>query len=581
MEPIQTRKTIVILLAVVALAMGVALAVKQFPAKKTEPAAKPQEKLLGQLVKNDLPVLDLSVHFITAKGEDIPAPDTRLGEEGKKVEAKDGAEKKCPDLVGGDNEVGLDANALKKRGENCETSARWSVKKHPIGLSLYFQNSKEIAALFAEKSWLSELLQNRFFQGIFHEPLRDAGIRAEDLHLDGLQGAFLRTLVFEALGADAALHYDIAHGKQGFIFSFVGEKCAYFSNALPIMAKVLVRSAYRIPSLTELILEMRIGQQRLFLTRVDGRVYLANGLEALINVLESLPTSGKVMKNMPLVLTLRSQAFVTNILPTLTGSEEWEMQLGFSLSDKSVGQFTFPAGKLVQPLTPKIYKGVPASIPSDVFAALVTSYSLPPEMTEAEWRKLATDGPDTTPATDRPSEGGFALIWDLDAAANAITQMGVVIGNNRTPEAADKFKKYFRHKERTAECGGGAVFLAATSDRLLRRMKESCNGQSTSIINWQNNEAVDALASQQLFFAINPGTGFRELFLAGGGASGGELGDFAPQWKKEYEKAKTAMRQDGEKAIGSLPIFAYSGSAKDSAKTVVLQGIMVKQGGAR
>jgi len=574
-EPIQTRrKTAILLIVLVVIAGAAALAVFRLTGKTIPVTA------LTQLIRSDLPILDLDLQFVTTRGQEISSGETKLGKGGRAAKAQASPDKTCPDLIGGDTDSRTLGPESQKRGENCAKIARWVVKRHPIGLSLYFQDGMEVLSLFEDNSKVNELFQNRFFQGIFHEPLRDAGIRAEDLRLEGLEGAFLRTVLREALTADAQLHYDIAHGKRGFVFSFVREKCAYFAKALPVMARVLSRSGYRIPALPELILEMRIGLQRLFLTQVEGRVYLANGLEALINVLESLPPAAKAIDKMPLVLAIRSEAFVANILPVMVGAPEWELQVGFGVSEKSSGLFTFPAGKLTRALNPKIYKGIPASIPQDVFAALVTSYALPTDMADEEWQRIVTEGPGAITA-DHPSEAGFALIWDLDAETEGITQMGVVIANQKKPEAAEKFKKYFRDPQRTAECGGGTVFLAATSEKLLVRMKESCRGQSLSVLDWQNGEQAKLFDTTQLFFFANSGSGMRELFLAGGAASGGEIGDFAPQWKKEYEQAKAAMRQDGEKVINALPIFAYSGAAAEGAKTVVLQGYTVKQGGAK
>jgi len=579
-EPIQTRKTVILLIVVGLLAGVAALAFFRFSPNAPVTKAQKATTRLGQFVKSDLPILDLDLQFVSTRGQEIPSEQTKLGKTGTIAKVQAAPIKACPELIGGDTESRISKTDSEKRNENCAKSARWIVKKHPIGFSLYFQDGREVLSLFDNKTKVDELLQNRFFQGIFHEPLRDFAIRAEDLRLEGLEGAVLRTLIREAVVADAELHYDLAHGKRGFVFSFVREKCGYFSTALPVMARVLGRSGYRIPALPELILEMRVGLQRLFLTEVEGRVYLANGLEALINVLESLPASTKTTDNMPLALAVRSEAFVANILPVMIGAPEWELRLGFGLSDKNAGQLTFPAGKLTRPLSPQIYKGIPASIPHDVFAALVTSYALPAEITTKEWQRLVTEGPGIATA-GRPDAAGFAILWDLDAENEGITEMGVVIANQKTPEAAEKFKQYFREPQRTAECGGGAVFLAATSEKLLVRMKEACGGQSLSLLDRQNGEYAQTLDASQLFIFVNSAIGMRELFLAGGAAAGGELGDFAPNWKKEYEQAKVAMRQDGEKAISSLPIFVYAGAAPEGAKTVLLQGYMAKQGGAK
>ena len=45
------------------------------------------------------------------------------------------------------------------------------------------------------------------------------------------------------------------------------------------------------------------------------------------------------------------------------------------------------------------------------------------------------------------------------------------------------------------------------------------------------------------------------------GAKRADAGEFEPEWKQQYEKAKEAMRTDSEKVFRGLPILAYAGSA--------------------
>jgi hypothetical protein len=574
-EPTQTRKSIVII--IVAALLALVLAPALFWLYRTLQATP-----LSELIRSDLPVLDLQLQFVTIEGKAIPGDETRLGKGMRVAKRQPSAAPAgdCPELIGGDTRERTQGEDGNRRGENCPGTARWVVKRHPIGFSLTFQDGGKVLSLFDDNTPVNALFRSRFVQGIFYEPLQNAGIRAEDLRLEGLEGAFLRTFIAEALSAHGELHYDIAHGKKGFVFSFVRNECAYVSKALPVMARVLGRSGYRVSSLKEPILEMRIGLQRLFMTEHEGRTYLANGLEALINVLESLPAPAKPPLKTPLVLTVRSEAFVSKILPVMTGEPVWEMRLGFGLSEENPGTLEFAAGKLTRALCPKVYRGVPAGIPNDVFAALVTSYALFPDMKAGNWRRLAADGPGGI-GTEDPAEAGFAIIWDLDAQVDGLTQVGVIIANPKTPEAAEKFKGYFRDPALTAECGGGTVFLAATSEKLLVRMKESCGGQSLSVLDWERGGRAKAFDTAQFFLFLNPGSGMRELFLAGGAAGGGEGGEFAPRWKQEYEAAKAAMRRDGEKIFGALPIFAYSGNGSPTAKRVELKGFTVKQGGQR
>lgn len=573
MEPTQTRKIYILVTVTLLVIFLAGPGVMHVYRKMTKIP-------LGGFVKPELPILVLRLEFVDTQGKKIPGETTRLGKGPSPAAPNAQVPVDCPELVGGDTADRTQAEDGKKRDQTCPGTARWVVKRHPIGFSLYFEDAKKVLALFDEKTMVSELFHTRFFQGLFYEPLQNAGIPAEDLHLEGIEGAFLRTLIREALSAHGELHYDVAHGKRGFVFSFVRDKCAYMSKALPVIARSLARSAYRIPTLKELVLEMRIGHQRLFLTEVEDRIYMANGLEALINVFESLPEGPRPSVKSPLVLTVRSGAFVSNLPQAVIGDPEWEIRLGLGLAKDNPGTLEFGAGKLTRALCPKIYKGVPAGIPHDVVAAIVTSYPFSPEMKAEDWRRIASEGPGPHKSDD-PPEGGVAVIWDLDAQVDGITQMGVVIAGRKTPGTAEKYKAYFRDPELTAECGGGTVFLAATSEKLLARMKESCGGRSLSILDWERGGRAKEFDTAQFFLFLNPGGGIRELFLGGGAAAGGEAGEFEPQWKKEYEAAKAAMRKDGEKIFGALPIFAYSGAASPTAKTVELKGFTVKQGGAK
>jgi hypothetical protein len=532
---------------------------------------------LSKYVRTDLPMLELQLQFVDLQGKKVAPETTRLGNGKERESGKPSGD--CPELIGGDTRERSEPSPTEKRGEKCPQVATWRVRRHPIGFSLAFQEPQAILSMLNDNARAKELLGTKFFQGLFIEPLHSASVRAEDLHLEGLEGAFLKQFLREALTAHSELHYDVVHGKKGFVFSFVRDECPFAAKALPIVARVLARSGYRVAKLKEPILEMRIGLQRLFLTQHQDRVYLANGLEGLLNVLESLsPSNGKQPKT-PLLLTMRSEAFVDKLLPVMVGKPGWEMELGLGLSEESVGLVQLAGGKFSRQLRPKVFKGVLASLPHDVFAAVVTSYYLDPKMSIQEWQRLATEGP-AERLTDGPDEAGVAVLWELGTDKERITQIGIAIANQKNPDEVDKFKQYFANPELTAECGGGTVFLAATSPGLLARMKDACGGQSMSVLDWERGSKRKEYETSQLFLFMNPGAGMRELFLAGG-AQSGENGEFEPEWKQEYEQAKETMRQDGEKVFGGLPIFAYAGNVAASAPMIQLKGFSVKQGASR
>jgi hypothetical protein len=539
-----------------------------------------QQTPLRSFVRSDLPTLDLDLQFVDISEGEIPANETKLAvQTAGSATTPPIATNSCPEIRGGDIRGSLDIKAGDKIPATCPRTAKWYVKRHPIGLSLYLSKPEKILPLFEQNGPFKEIWDSRFVQGVLHDPLRNSSIRAEDIGLQGLEGAFLARLFKETIAAHSQLHYDIVHGRKGFVYSFIRNECPYAAKVLPVITRVLVRSGYRIQKLKEPIFEMRIGLQRLFITEYETRVYLSNGLEALVNVMENLQPSGNDPSNSPIVLTVRAEAFIDKLPEVMTGEPTFSMDFSFGISQESSDFLRLPAGKMARHLRPEVFKGVLAGIPHDVFAAAITSFYLPLNMTPQGWRDLATEGPDDKPV-DGPNEGGLAVIWDLSSAAKELTNMGVVIATQSDPDEALRLKNYFAKPELTAQCAGGTVFLAATSQLLLTRMKEACEHQSLSILDWERGVRSEEFNSKQLLFFMDPGVGIRELFLAGGAKSVGEEKPNT-QWKEQYEKAKAEMRENSEKVFASLPIFTYSGNVAPMATTIQLQGKKVRQGAAQ
>ena len=516
-----------------------------------------------------MPILDLVVKLRDAEGNELDAGGSRIADAG----AAPGADDRCPALTGGDDDS--TSGSGRKRPADCPKVATWYVKRHPIALTLYFVDGEAFLDWFDSNPEAQEFVAGRFFQGLLFEPLHSLKVRAEDLNLQGLEGEFMARLLREAIAAHAQFHYDISHGRKGFVLSFVHEESPFAARSLPLIAATLAQNGYRVARLQEPVLEMRIGLQRIFLTRHEGRVYVANGLEALLNVIDSLTPPSGGLPDAPLALTVRAEAFVDHVWPVMADAQVWDATYAFQLKGEKPGALSVPAGKFARRLHPQIFEGVFAAIPHDVFAAVATSYHLPPGMTTEDWRKLVTEGPDDTAASD-PPESGFALLWDFDAAQPQSGQVGIVVATQNALGTAEGFRQYLAKPDLGADCAGGTLFLAATSEKLLTRMKESCARQSLSILDWERGAHKARLQSSQLATFVNPGAGLRELFLAGG-AQSGDLGDFEPRWKQDYENAKAAMRQDGEKIFRGLPIFAYAGKA-GGGKTVTLDGFAVTQG---
>jgi hypothetical protein len=535
---------------------------------------------LSTFIRPDLPMLELQLQFIDINNDEVPAEQTRLaGASPNAEQAAGGNTDGCPELKGGDTRDGADVKAGDKLPQNCLKTVKWYVKRHPIGLSLYFSEPQKVLSFIEKNESFNAIWTSRFMQGILYDPLRNASLRAEDLGLQGLEGTFIAKLIKESISARGQLYYDVVHGKKGFVYSFVRNDCPYAAKALPVIGRILARSGYRVQKMPEPILEMRIGLQRVFITEYDSRVFLANGLEALINVIEGSQSDGRDLPNNPVVLAVQGEAFIDNLLQVMTGQTKFEMDLGFGLSKESPDVLRFPAGKIGKHLRPKIFKGVFAGIPHDAFAAAVTSFYLNPKRTPEEWQRLATEGPGDQPESG-PAESGIALIWDLSSEGREITNMGVVIANQTSPDNARQFENLFANPKLSTTCGGGTVFLAATAQSLLTRMKESCERQSLSVLDWERGSKTEEMGAKQLFFFLNPGVGMRELFLAGG-AKSKDPGKSSNPRAEQYEKAKAGIRADGEKVFTGLPLFIYSGNVAPSAKMVQLKGVNVRQGAAR
>lgn len=562
MEPPAPRRRLVYLIILLALAAAAAVGVAIFRQLAETP--------LHRMVRADLPMLDLVVKLRDLNGNDLSPADTRIGDS---AEIPAGNER-CPALVGGDSSEHTRVSMDEKRPADCPKLSTWYVKRHPVAFTLYIWDGEALLDWYDKTPQVRQWLSSRFVQGLLYGFLQSLKVKGEDLKLQGLQGEFMLSLLRDAIAASAQLHYDMVHGKQGWVLSFVRKDSRFAAKALPAMAGVLARNGFRAARLEEPVLEMRVGVERFFLTQYRDRLYLANGLEALLNVIESLtPPSDRL--SAPLTLTVRAEAFVDKLVPVMTGSPTWDANLSFTLKEDPLGSLSLARGPWDRQLHGKIFDGVLASIPHDAFAAVATSFRLSPTLTVEDWRRLATEGPREA-AAGPPEESGFALVWDFDAAHSPTGAIGIIIANQTDPQATESYKQYLRNAELSSECAGGALFLAASSESLLDRMKEACAHRSLSPLDWERGREKQRFGSAQLMAFLNPGAGLRELFLAGG-AAGDEGEDFAPQWKQEYLKAKAAMRADGEKLFAGLPILAYSGRSA-SGRTIRLEGHAVSQG---
>lgn len=586
MEQNKAGKNLILWICIGIIVIGAPIGYWAYQTFKKPEIPKPPETPpppLSDYIKSDLPILELDIQLINVHNQKIQPQVSRLIETAPdKQKTPPVIPQNCPELKGGDiydPTIIYDTyETEEEQPKDCPKIAKWYVKCHPIGFSLYFQDAEKILSALKDDPEIKKFYESKLVQGIFYDAIRSLNIRAEDIDPEGLKGAFLAKMVTQAMAAHGEIHYDVVHGKKGFVFSFVRHECPFASTALPLMIRYLARTGYKIPKLKEPIIETKIGVMRVFLTQYEDRIYLSNGLESLLNVIESLNKPENLPKS-AFTISVRGQAFLDNILQVIVGDPKWEARLGFNFSKDSPGVLQLDSGKFAKHFRPKIFKGVSASIPHDVFGAVITSLYLSPDMTDNQWQELTTAGPSNTP--QGPEEAGFAIIWDMNAENSRISEIGIVIANPTTPEKSAQFKRYFAQDELTAECSGGTMFLAATSNTLLTRMKESCEKQSLSILDWERGEKSKQLDAAQIAVFVNPKIGIREIFLAGEPKTE-EIDDeeTQPEWKKEYIKAKEFMQRDTDAVISTIPIIAYSGAA-DTTPIITLQGFTVKQGGLK
>jgi len=276
----------------------------------------------------------------------------------------------------------------------------------------------------------------------------------------------------------------------------------------------------------------------------------------------------------PLSLTLRSEAFIDNLLPVLTGAPTYPLQWDFALKDGQPGTLNLPAAAWQSQLHGQLFEGVLASIPHDAFAGVAASLALSPDLTTADWQALAKNGPSTNPPGTEPA--GVGLVWDF-TADSPTGAVGIIVANPQQPQASAAYSQYLKNPDLGAECAGGSLFLAASSESLLTRMKDACNKQSLSPLDWQRGVEKPRWQSAQLTAFVNTGAAVRELFLAGGAGNTQEANDFAPRWQQDYEAAKAAMRQEGDKLFYGLPILSYAGRVENASAGAKLEGKLVSQ----
>ena len=528
---------------------------------------------LASVLKADLPILNLTVKLLDINQQPLDAADSIIGSNDQQTI---NSNEQCSLLVGGDSAERSFASSDVTRPAECPNQAVWYVKTHPIALTLAFNQGQQFLTWWDQSAKVKNLVENRFIQGLFFGFAQSLKIKAEQLKLDGIQGEFLAHLLRDAIAANAQLHYDMVHAERGWVLTYQRSRSDFIEQALPAMMGLLATNAYKVNKLPEPIVQVRVGLQQIYMTEYQQRIYLAQSLEALLNVLESLkptPTDSDA----PLSLIVCAEAFVDNLVPVLAGQPSWNPRIDFALNDQQLGVINLPSGPWQLPLHDKIFEGVLASIPHDAFAALATSFQISPTLAVEDWQHFANQGPKAISNQAEPA--GLALIWDFEKTSPT-GAIGIVIANPTNPKASAAYQQYVKNSGYSAECAGGSLFLIASSQSLLSRIKDACAHQSLSPLDWQKGSEKSRFLASQLMAFVNPGVAMQELFMAGGAIDSADDSlernqKQIPHWQNDYLKAKDNMRKQANSLFNDLPIFSYAGRA--DANPVRLEGRAIQQ----
>ena len=491
------------------------------------------------------------------------------------------------------------ADSESQSGAQQQGAAReLQVVRYPLAFSMYVQDGKQLLAWLRENKEFQVFLRTPLVQGVFSDLIRTAKVRAEDVKLSGARGAIMEQLLKDIVTARLALHYDIASGSKGLVLQFDRQKSDLAKSLLPLVTSSLAKRSYRVPGMSSRIYEVLIGEQTLLLAQQGVWVFISNGLPALLNVMDQ--NAGSPPKgDSTLALTVRTEAFLDNLLPILTGRNQWHANARFTLA--SSGELkqdiqTDPS-RIFGIIQPSLSPGVLAAIPQDSFVGLAGSFAVPAEFNPQSWYHAAADatslvvrpasrsaGPphelganQEMPGSAFPGQigrapAGVAIVWDLFASGEAsLSQVGLAI-------AAGKdfpIERYANDGTHTARCAGDTMALLSTSPLLLTRMREACDRQSPSLLaRFERGASAQSATLPQLVLAFNPGPGLGQMLEVGirqTQENNSYVSSDVPKWKAAYDQAVASRRADARATMDRLPAVLFSGAVSQEGANLVGQ----------
>ncbi len=543
---------------------------------------------LRDALSPDVPVLELHVAFVDtlAKRKEADAA------EGK--EAQNGAEAPpeatpfvssamtpaavCPVVVGGD----LGATPPKRRRYiweptpvPCPLEATWRVYRNPVAVSVFLVRGSDAIAWYDSNPKVATLRDSGLWRGMVRQLADSVKVRAEELELADWKGEFVQPLVRDALSANASFHHDLIHGVGGIVFAFDRTKAHLVDKALPILIRGLATNAYKVKGYEQPLVELRFHGRTFFVTQVGDLVVLGSSLEGLLNVLEQRPFS--VPRDRGSVLAVvRPESFVDRLLIASVGAPQWPLSVSFELSatrSEIVGA-TVPQARIFQSFAPNTASGVLAALPHDVMSAVVLSSHVPLEKPVSEW---------STATGSTVGASGLGLVWDVSGKENRV-DVGIAALAPAGKEVSVRPTDFVSSKGVATTCAGGAVWIAASSDALLGRMRDSCEKQSLSIRDLKGLQE-GALEAQQVSLMFNTGVWLHEMFELGGGAvdetaanpSGGGSAEDGQDGERE---AREIIGEMIEEVVPTLPVIGLMGRVAEQDSHLRLQGFMSTGSGA-
>ncbi len=544
---------------------------------------------LRDALSPDVPVLELHVAFIDtfAKKREVADNAQRDTAETKGSTAPEATSAEnpvaptpevCPAVVGGD----LGATPPKRRRYQweptpvpCPLKATWRVYRNPVAASVFLLRGSDALAWYDSHPKVVAIRNSGFWKGLIRQLADSLKLRAEELQLADWKGEFVQPLLRDALAADASLHYDLIHGPGGFVFAFDRTKAHLVDKALPILIRGLATNAYEIQGYEQPVVEIRFHGRALFATQLGDLVLVGSSLEGLLNVLGQRPFdvpqgSGSV------VAVVRPESFADKLLSASIGATEWPLSVSFELSatKSEIAGAHVPRARVFDTFAAQTASGVLAAIPHDVMSAIVLSSHVPLEKPVSEWSM-------STGST--VSASGLGLVWDV---VGKETRLDVGLAVLAPPASATSVKPtdFVSGKGVATTCAGGAVWIAASSDALLGRMRESCETHSLSMRDLKGF-GEGRLEAQQVSLIFNSGVWLHEMFALGGGSVEGSV---AETIDAESGKGSGETERDARESIGrmlaeiapSLPVIGLTGRWNAGDSDLRLKGFISSDKGA-